>query len=285
VLEEAYGWVQKYLGRQSLGDEVGCKLENGQVRAPAGFREAWQELYKAGWRTARDRGEARRASRTVLARDAGRRVHVRACTSFNMYPALTQGAADVIVSFGTPEQQATYVPNMMNGAWAGTMCLTEPHAGSDVGSAATIAKRRDDGKYNIQGTKIFISGGDQDMTTNIVHMVLARTSDAPPGTKGLSLFIVPKVRARRTATTTSRSPASSTRWASRASSTAQLVFGEDGNCIGELVGTVEQKGISADVPPHELRAYRRRSAGRSRSRRAHTSMHWSMRRTASRAAR
>src|SRR5438874_13611744 len=92
-------------------------------------------------------------------------------TSFSMYPALTQGAADVILAFGTPEQQSTYVANMFNGAWAGTMCLTEPHAGSDVGSAATQAIRRADGKYDIRGTKIFISGGDQDMTANIVHMV------------------------------------------------------------------------------------------------------------------
>ncbi|HEY5926764.1 MAG TPA: acyl-CoA dehydrogenase, partial [Kofleriaceae bacterium] len=165
------------------------------------------------------------------------------CTSFNMYPALTQGAADVILAFGTPEQHKTYVENMFNGKWAGTMCLTEPHAGSDVGSSSTLAKKRPDGTYNIQGTKIFISGGDHDMTDNLVHMVLARTPDAPPGTKGLSLFIVPKKRADGTPNDV-KVAGIEHKMGIKASSTAQLVFGEDGNCIGELVGTVEQKGIS-----------------------------------------
>jgi alkylation response protein AidB-like acyl-CoA dehydrogenase len=165
------------------------------------------------------------------------------CTSFNMYPALTQGAADVILAFGTDKQKATYVENMFNGKWAGTMCLTEPQAGSDVGSATTIAKKREDGTYNIQGTKIFISGGDQDMTANIVHMVLARTPEAPAGTKGLSLFIVPKLRPDGTPNDV-KVAGIEHKMGIKASSTAQLVFGEDGNCIGELVGTTEQKGMS-----------------------------------------
>ena len=244
VLEEAYGWVQKYLGPlNGMGDDFGCKLENGQVKAAPGFREAWQELFKAGWRTLaveeKHGGQQGPFSLAMLVEE----FMCGSCTSFNMYPALTQGAADVILAFGTPEQHATYVPNMFNGKWAGTMCLTEPHAGSDVGSASTIAKRRDDGKYNIQGTKIFISGGDQDITDNIVHMVLARTPDAPPGTKGLSLFIVPKVRPDGTPNDV-KVAGIEHKMGIKASSTAQLVFGEDGNCIGELVGTVEQKGIS-----------------------------------------
>ena len=244
VLEEAYGWVQKYLGPlNSLGDEVGCKLENGQVKAPPGFKEAWQELFKAGWRTLaieeKHGGQAGPFTLAMLVEE----FMCGSCTSFNMYPALTQGAADVILAFGTPDQHTKYVANMFNGKWAGTMCLTEPHAGSDVGSASTIARKREDGTYNIQGTKIFISGGDHDMTENIVHMVLARTPDAPPGTKGLSLFIVPKLRPDGTSNDV-KVAGIEHKMGIKASSTAQLVFGEDGNCVGELVGTVEQKGIS-----------------------------------------
>ncbi|NVB76860.1 MAG: acyl-CoA dehydrogenase [Kofleriaceae bacterium] len=244
VLEEAYGWAQKYLGPlNSSGDEFGCKLENGQVKVPPGFKEAWQELFKAGWRTLaieeKHGGQAGPFSLAMLVEE----FMCGSNTSFNMYPALTQGAADVILAFGTPEQQDRYVANMFNGKWAGTMCLTEPHAGSDVGSASTIAKRRDDGTYEIQGTKIFISGGDQDITDNIIHMVLARTPDAPPGTKGLSLFIVPKVRVDGTPNDV-KVAGIEHKMGIKASATAQLVFGEDGKCIGELVGTVEQKGMS-----------------------------------------
>jgi alkylation response protein AidB-like acyl-CoA dehydrogenase len=244
VLEEAYGWVQKYLGPlNGVGDEVGCKVDNGQVRVPPGFKEAWQELFKAGWRTLaveeKNGGQAGPFTLAMMVEE----FMCGSCTSFNMYPALTQGAADVILAFGTPEQQAAYVPSMFDGKWAGTMCLTEPHAGSDVGSSSTIAKRRDDGKYDIQGTKIFISGGDQDITDNIIHMVLARTPDAPAGTKGLSLFIVPKIRTDGTSNDV-KVAGIEHKMGIKASSTAQLVFGEDGKCIGELVGTVEQKGMS-----------------------------------------
>ena len=244
VLEEAYGWAQKYLGPlNSVGDEHGCKLENGNVKTPPGFKEAWAELFKAGWRTlAIEEEHGGQAGPFTLAMMV-EEFMCGANTSFNMYPALTQGAADVILAFGTEEQKKTYVENMFNGKWAGTMCLTEPHAGSDVGSASTIARKRDDGKYNIQGTKIFISGGDQDLTDNIIHMVLARTPDAPAGTKGLSLFIVPKNKLDGGSNDV-KVAGIEHKMGIKASSTAQLVFGEDGNCVGELVGTVEQKGMS-----------------------------------------
>jgi len=244
VIEEAYGWVQKYLGPINAGgDEQGCRLEHGQVKTPSGFREAWKALFEAGWRTLgieeKHGGQAGPFTLAMMVEE----FMCGSCTSFNMYPALTQGAADVILTFGTPEQQATYVSKMMSGAWAGTMCLTEAHAGSDVGSATTQAVRRTDGRYDIKGTKIFISGGDQDMTPNIVHMVLARTPDAPPGTKGLSLFIVPKVRPDGTPNDVAVAGIEH-KMGIKASSTAQLAFGDNGGCIGELVGTTEQKGMS-----------------------------------------
>ncbi|MGE5184743.1 MAG: acyl-CoA dehydrogenase [Acidobacteriota bacterium] len=244
VLEQAYEWSQKYLGPiNAVGDEQGCKLENGQVKTPPGFKEAWKALFDAGWRTLaveeKHGGQGGPFTLSLLVEE----FMCGACTSFNMYAALTQGAADVIVHFGTPEQQATYVSKMMSGTWAGTMCLTEPQAGSDVGSATTQAIRRADGKYDIKGTKIFISGGDHDMTPNIVHMVLARTPDAPPGTKGLSLFIVPKVRPDGTPNDVAVAGIEH-KMGIKASATAQLVFGDSGGCIGELVGTTEQKGMS-----------------------------------------
>ncbi len=244
VLEESYGWVQKHLGPiNSIGDEVGCKLVDGQVKVPPGFKEAWKALFDAGWRTlateAKHGGQGGPFTLAMMVEE----FMSGACTSFNMYPALTQGAADVIVTFGTPEQQAKWVPNMMNGTWSGTMCLTETQAGSDVGSAATQATKNADGTYNLKGTKIYISGGDQDMSANIVHMVLARTPDAPAGTKGLSLFIVPKLKLDGTpndVTTTGIEH----KMGIKASSTAQLAFGDNGACVGELVGSVEQKGMS-----------------------------------------
>jgi len=244
VLEEAYGWVQKHMGPYNAsGDAEGCKLVDGAVKVPAGFKETWKALFDAGWRTlAVEEKHGGQAGPFTLAM----MVEEFMCgsnTSFNMYPALTQGAADVILAFGTPEQHATYVKKMLDGTWAGTMCLTEPHAGSDVGSASTIATRRDDGTYDIRGTKIFISGGDQDMTPNIVHMVLARTPDAPAGTKGLSLFIVPKVRPDGTPNDVAVAGIEH-KMGIKASSTAQLVFGDNGKCIGELVGTQEQRGMS-----------------------------------------
>jgi alkylation response protein AidB-like acyl-CoA dehydrogenase len=244
VLEEAYGWAQKHLGPlNASGDAEGCRLDNGQVRVPAGFKEAWKAMADAGWRTlAIDEKHGGQAGPFTLAM----MVEEFMCgsnTSFNMYPALTQGAADVILAFGTEAEIATYVPNMFNGKWAGTMCLTEPHAGSDVGSANTTAVKRPDGQYNIKGTKIFISGGDQDMTDNIIHMVLARTPDAPAGTKGLSLFIVPKVRPDGTSNDVATAGIEH-KMGIRASSTAQLVFGDNDDCIGELIGEVENKGMS-----------------------------------------
>ncbi|MDQ3369394.1 MAG: acyl-CoA dehydrogenase [Myxococcota bacterium] len=244
VLEEAYGWAQKHMGPYNRsGDDEGCRIEDGQVRVPKGFKEIWKALFEAGWRTlAVEEKHGGQAGPFTLAM----MVEEFMCgsnTSFNMYPALTQGAADVILAFGTEAEIATYVPKMLNGTWAGTMCLTETHAGSDVGSATTTAQKRPDGTYSIKGTKIYISGGDQDMTPNIIHMVLARTPDAPPGTKGLSLFIVPKVRVDGTPNDV-KVAGIEHKMGIRASSTAQLVFGEDDGCIGELIGEVENKGMS-----------------------------------------
>jgi alkylation response protein AidB-like acyl-CoA dehydrogenase len=243
VIEEAYGWVQKHMGpHNASGDLEGCRLEGGQVYTPQPFREIWKALYGAGWRTIPVEEKYGGQGGPFTLAIAVEEFFCGSNTSFNMYSALTQGAADVILTFGTPDQRERYVANMHNGKWAGTMCLTEPHAGSDVGSARTTAYRRPDGRYDIRGTKAFISSGDHDLAENIIHMVLARVQDAPPGTKGLSLFIVPKLRLDGGSNDVATASLEH-KMGIRASSTTQLAFGDNGGCIGELVGEVENRGM------------------------------------------
>src|SRR5258706_13015703 len=157
-----------------------------------------------------------------------------------MYPGLAYGAGEVIEHFGTPEQQALYCPRMFGGTWGGTMCLTEPHAGSDVGASKSVATKNADGTYSIRGTKIFISGGDHDLAENIVHLVLARVEGAPAGTKGLTLFIVPKIRTDKDGKLGDSNDVSvgaiEHKMGINGSATCVLNFGENGKCIGVPVG-------------------------------------------------
>ena len=244
VLEELYGWAKDTLGPlNAVGDHVGCKLEDGKVKTPPGFKEAWKSLYDVGWRrlSVPERFGGQEGPFTLHA--LAEELMCGANAAFNMYPALTQGVADVVQEFGTAEQQAAYCPKFHDGTYAGTMCLTEPHAGSDVGSATTKAFPMGGGKYKIKGTKIFISGGDQDLSKNIIHLVLARTEEAPAGTKGLSLFIVPRDRADGTSNDV-KVGSIEHKMGIKASATAVLNFGENDNCIGELVGTEEQRGMA-----------------------------------------
>jgi alkylation response protein AidB-like acyl-CoA dehydrogenase len=248
VLEETYKFACEVLGPlNAVGDREGCRLENGVVKTPTGFKEAWAKIYEAGWKTlvvSTDHGgQGAPASLYVLVEE----MLSGANTAFAMYPGLAHGAAEVISVFGTPAQKERYLQSMYFGTWGGTMCLTEPQAGSDVGSARTTATKLPDGTYAIRGTKIFISCGDQDITENIVHMVLARIEGAPPGTKGLSLFIVPKVRIQADGTLGAPNDVVTGsiehKMGINGSSTAVLNFGENDGCIGELVGTVENQGM------------------------------------------
>ena len=244
VLEEVYRWSQEKLGTyNSTGDAEQCRLENGHVKTPDGFKAAWKSLYEAGWRglAVAEKYGGQESPYTLQA--MVEEVMCGANCAFNMYPALTQGASEVIEHFGTPAQKEFYCTKMHSGAWAGTMCLTEPAAGSDVGSAVTSATPIGDGKYKITGTKIFISGGDHDITPNIIHLVLARTPDAPAGTKGLSLFIVPKMKADGTSNDVAVGSIEH-KMGIKASATCVLNFGENNNCVGELVGTEERHGMS-----------------------------------------
>ncbi len=244
VLEEVYAWSKDKLGPlNAVGDAAGCQLVDGKVKTPAGFKAAWKSLYDVGWRRLAIPEEFGGQAGPFTLHAMAEEIMCGANTAFNMYPALTQGVADVIQHFGTKEQTAAYCTKLHDGTYAGTMCLTEPHAGSDVGSATTKAEPMGGGKYKIRGTKIFISGGDQDMSSNILHLVLARTESAPAGTKGLSLFIVPRDRADGTSNDV-KVASLEHKMGIKASATAVLNFGDDDSCIGELVGTEEQKGMS-----------------------------------------
>ena len=196
VLEGSYEFATTVLGPlNAVGDREGCRIENGRVVTPTGFKDAWKKLHEAGWRRLSESEELGGQGAPHTLQAIVEEMFSGANCAFMMYPGLAIGAAHLIDAFGTPELKKLYAARMHAGQWGGTMCLTEPHAGSDVGAASTSAKRNGDGTYAIKGTKIFISGGDHDCAENIVHLVLARIEGAEPGTKGLSLFVVPRIRA------------------------------------------------------------------------------------------
>ena len=175
-----------------VGDEEGCKLENGVVRTPKGFKEAFDQVRDGGW-TALDCDPeyGGQGLPYVLATSVGE-MFSSANMAFNMYQGLTHGAYNAIHAHGSDEQKATYLPKMVTCEWGGTMNLTEPHCGTDLGLIRTKAEPAGDGSYKISGQKIWISAGEHDMCDNIIHLVLAKLPDAPEGVKGISLFIVPK---------------------------------------------------------------------------------------------
>ena len=174
------------------GDQEGCTYENGVVRTPKGFKEAYDTFAEGGWCGLSSDPEYGGMGMPVLLNTVMQEMICSANMSFGMYPGLSQGAYEALHHFGTDEQKQTYLPKLIEGTWSGTMCLTEPHCGTDLGLIKTKADPQDDGSYNVTGTKIFISAGEHDLTENIVHLVLAKLPDAPEGAKGISLFVVPK---------------------------------------------------------------------------------------------
>ena len=174
------------------GDEEGCRLSDGEVITPAGYKEAYRQYVEGGWQglSAPESvgGQGLPASMGLLKQE----MMGTANWPFSMYPGLSLGAMNTLQLHGTEQQQRDYLVPLTEGRWGGTMCLTEPQCGTDLGQVKTRAEPRADGSYRLTGTKIFISSGDHDLTENIVHIVLARLPDAPRGTRGISLFIVPK---------------------------------------------------------------------------------------------
>ncbi|MFN2360038.1 MAG: acyl-CoA dehydrogenase C-terminal domain-containing protein [Marinobacter sp.] len=175
-----------------VGDKEGCTWSEDGVKTPTGFKEAYQQYVEGGWPSmTADPNYGGQGLPHSLGLVMSEMVGT-ANWSFGMYPGLSHGATNTIEAHGTEEQKQTYLTRLISGEWTGTMCLTEPHCGSDLGTLRTKAEPNADGTYAITGTKIFISAGEHDMAENIVHIVLARLPGAPEGTKGISLFIVPK---------------------------------------------------------------------------------------------
>jgi alkylation response protein AidB-like acyl-CoA dehydrogenase len=194
VLSEGGKFMAEVLFPLNLsGDQEGCtRHADGSVTTPAGFKEAYKAFCEAGWSTLSAPEEFGGQGLPHVISSAVEEYIMAANQAFGMYPGLTGAAVASILVKGTEEQKATYVPKMVSGAWGGTMNLTEPHCGTDLGLLRTKAVPNGDGTHAITGTKIFISSGEHDLTENIIHLVLAKTPDAPDNVKGISLFIVPK---------------------------------------------------------------------------------------------
>ncbi len=223
-----------------IGDTVGARLIDGQVKMPDGYVAAYKAYVANGWGAinapAEFGGQGLPFSLATVALDSLGAANM----AFALCPILSVGSIEAINHHGSDAQKATYLPKLSTGEWTGTMNLTEPQAGSDVGALKTTATPRDDGTYQIRGTKIFISFGDHDMVDNIVHLVLARTPDAPPGTKGISLFLVPKYQVSADGTLGAANDVKVVsiehKMGINASPTCVLAFGEESDCVGELIG-------------------------------------------------
>jgi alkylation response protein AidB-like acyl-CoA dehydrogenase len=193
VIEEAGKVATEVLHPLNVvGDKEGCVLENGVVRTPTGFKEAFQQMKDGGWTAMDCDPEYGGQGLPYVMHTAAQEPFVSANMAFNMYQGLTHGAYSAIYAHGSDAQKQTYLPKLTTCEWTGTMNLTEPHCGTDLGLMRTKAVPNDDGSYKISGQKIFISAGEHDMAENIIHLVLAKIQGGPEGIKGVSLFIVPK---------------------------------------------------------------------------------------------
>jgi len=193
ILEEAAKVAEEVLlPTNAPGDEVGCVLENGVVRTPKGYKEAYDTYRQGGWTAL---ASDPKYGGQGLPESLNKLVEEMICSAnlaFSLYPGLTHGAYQAIASHASDELKDIYLAKMVDGTWSGTMCLTEAHSGSDLGLLRTRAVPQDDGSYRISGSKMFISAGEHDLTENIIHLVLARLPDAPRGSRGISMFLVPK---------------------------------------------------------------------------------------------
>ena len=229
-----------------VGDKEGCTFKDGKVTVPKCYHDAFKKYCEAGWLAQTEPIDVGGQGIPVVMATANLEYCYAANFAFLMYPGLTHGAATLIQHHGTEEQKNKYMLKMYEGRWGGTMCLTEPGAGSDVGALKTSAKRLPDGKFLITGSKCFISCGDHDLTPNIVHPVLARIEGDPPGTPGISIFIVPKYRVNEDGSLGEFNDVNTGniehKMGIRGSATCTLNFGDEGKCVGELLGK-EREGM------------------------------------------
>ena len=248
VIDQAYRLATEVTGPlNARGDRTGCRLEGGRVITPPGFREAWAQLAEIGLMPFTIPVESGGFGGPAAVGVTLQELQSGANTAFQMYPGLTHGAADLLEHWALDEDRKRFLPPMLGLRFSGTMCLSEPHAGSDVGATRTRARHLEGNVYAITGTKCWISAGDHDLAENIVHLVLARIEGAPPGTKGLSLFIVPKIWVNDDGSLGEPNDVTTAsiehKLGIRASATAVLNFGEQGRCRGILVGGTPHEGM------------------------------------------
>ncbi|MCO4793154.1 MAG: acyl-CoA dehydrogenase family protein [Bacteriovoracaceae bacterium] len=261
-LKDIINQYDKFIGNEvyptrTNGDEEGVELKDGQVTVPESFHRANQQFYENGWFALgypEDIGgmpvpHALSVACTSIANGAN--------VSWTMYYGLSRAAMNVIHQVGSDDQKNKYIPKMMEGSWGGTMCLTEAGAGSDVGAAKTTATPVGEDKFKINGVKIFISSGDNDLYKNIVHLVLARTPGSPEGTKGLSLFIVPKNIINEDGSSGEFNNVRCTKVEEKmglhGQATCELTFGAEGECIGEMIGNEHEGIINMFIMMNEAR--------------------------------
>jgi alkylation response protein AidB-like acyl-CoA dehydrogenase len=240
--------VKELLPTQQMGDRDGCRFENGKVKVPESFHRAY-ELYKQGeWVAMAESPEWGGQGMPKVLAMASSEYFVGANCAFMMYPGLTHGAGKLVEKFGTEKQKKLFLKKMYTGQWCGTMMLTEPEAGSDVGALTTTAVKNEDGTYSLTGNKIFISGGEHNLSENIIHPVLARIENAPEGTKGISLFLVPKIWVDDNGNIGKENDVICTgieeKMGIHGNVTATMALGSKGNCRGMLLGQ-ENKGMRA----------------------------------------
>jgi len=241
ILEEGLKFAKNELAPlNEKGDRIGAKVVDGRVKMPEGFKEALAAFGQNGFMSIDLNPEYGGMGLPTVINTAVSEFIMGSCTSFAFFHLLTRGDCNMMQAFASPELNKIFLPKMESGEWGGTMCLTEPQAGSAVGDLTTTAKKNADGSFMIQGTKIFITCGDHDLTPNIVHLVLARIEGDPAGTKGISLFVVP---ARRVNADGSLGQDNDVKLVSiehkmgiKASPTCLLQFGDKGQCQGFLVG-------------------------------------------------
>jgi alkylation response protein AidB-like acyl-CoA dehydrogenase len=249
LLEEASRFFAEVVAPlNAIGDRQGSRLEpDGTVRTPDGFREAYSQFVEGGWGGAHISEEWGGGGLPYTVGVVLQEMFKSANMALSLCPLLTQAGIEALSRHGSPEQQATYLPKLVSGVWSGTMCLTEPHAGSDVGALITRAEPQPDGSYRIFGQKIFITWGEHDLTENIVHLVLARTPGSAAGTKGISLFVVPKFVPDQAGEPGARNDLKAVslehKLGIKASPTCAMSFGDDGDgAVGYLIGE-EQAGM------------------------------------------
>ncbi len=247
VLDEALKIAQEQLAPTNVdGDRIGAQYADGKVTLPESFKPAYQTLCEGGWVGITTNPEFGGMGLPEVVGSAVNEFFFGANMALSLHVLLTRGAGSMIENFGTDEMKQLFVEKLYSGEWGGTMCLTEPQAGSDVGAVKTKAVKQDDGRYLISGEKIFITSGDHDLCDNIIHLVLARVPGAPPGTKGISLFVVPKFRVNPDGSLGEPNDVYTAgieeKMGIHGSPTCSLVFGQNDACEGFLLGE-ENRGM------------------------------------------